>query len=72
MQGPVITMELTIEDEATAMLARMFYLHLQQHRGKEAKSAPFAPEWAYDYARLAVAYLGVEEDGIDALREDYK
>jgi len=72
MQGPVIAMELTIEDEAVAMLARMFYLHLQNHRGKEARPAPFAPEWAYDYARISVSYLGVESDGIDALREDYK
>lgn len=72
MQGPVIAMELTREDEAVAMLARLMYTHFQEHRGKTPRPAPFAPEWAYDYARIAVGYLGVEDDGIDALREDYR
>lgn len=72
MIGPVIAMELTIEDEAIAMLARFMYVHFQEHRGKSPRPAPFAPEWAYDYARIAVSYLGVEDDAIDALREDYK
>ena len=72
MQGPVIQMELTREDEATAMLARLLYIHFSEHRDKEPRPAPFAPEWAYDYARIAVSYLGAEDDGIDALREDYR
>lgn len=72
MMGPVINMELTMEDEAVAMLARLMYTHFQGHRGKTPRPVPFAPEWAYDYARIAVGYLGVESDGIDALREDYK
>lgn len=72
MQGPVIQVELTREDEATAMLARLLYIHFSEHRGKAPRPAPFAPEWAYDYARIAVGYLGAEDDGIDALREDYR
>jgi len=70
MQG--ITMELSTEDEAIAMLARLMYQHHQEHRDKDPRPAPFAPEWAYDYARIAVAYLGVETADLDALREDYK
>ena len=65
-------MELTREDEAVAMLARMLYVHFNEHRDKAPRPAPFAPEWAYDYARIAVSYLGVEDDSLDALREDYK
>lgn len=72
MMGPVINMELTMEDEAVALLARLMYTHFQEHRGKTPRPVPFAPEWAYDYARIAVNYLGVEGDGIEALREDYK
>jgi hypothetical protein len=72
MQGAVINMELTIEDEATAMLARLMYIHFQEHRSKTPRPAPFAPEWAYDYARIAVGYLGVDDEGIDSLREDYR
>lgn len=70
MQGTM--MQLTREDEAAAMLARMLYVHFSEHREKPPRPAPFAPEWAYDYARIAVSYLGVEDDAIDALREDYK
>lgn len=65
-------MQLEPEQEAVAMLARLMYLHMNEHRGKPSKPAPFAPEWAYDYARMAVAYLGVTDDAIDALHEDYK
>ena len=43
MQGPVIQMELTREDEATAMLARLLYIHFSEHRDKDPRPAPFAP-----------------------------
>lgn len=42
MQGPVIQMELTREDEATAMLARLLYIHFSEHRDKDPRPAPFA------------------------------
>ena len=72
MQGMVAVMELSIEDEATAMLARMMYVHHQEFRDKEARPAPFAPEWAFDYAKIAVTYLPVNEDQIADLRTDYR
>jgi len=72
MQGAMLTMDLTIEDEATAMLARLMYVHHQEFRSKEPRSAPFAPEWAYDYAKIAVTYLSVDDDNIDDLRTDYR
>lgn len=65
-------MELNIEDEATAMLARMMYVHHQEFRDKEARPAPFAPERAYDYAKIAVTYLPINEDQITDLRTDYR
>ena len=67
----VTAMKLSIEDEATALLARMMYVHHQNHRAKEIRPAPFAPEWAFDYAKIAVTYLPVNEDQIADLRTDY-
>lgn len=72
MQGMVMAMDLSIEDEATAMLARMMYVHHQEFRDKDPRPVPFAPEWAYDYARIAVTYLPVNEDQISDLRSDYR
>jgi hypothetical protein len=55
------------------MLARSFYVHFAEIKGDTPRSAPYAPEWAYDYARIAHAYLRPddEEAAID-LRLDYK
>ena len=50
----------------------MIYVHYREHNNKDPRSAPFAPLWAYDYAGIAVAYLGIESADIDAIKEDYK
>lgn len=71
-QGPIINVNLSLEDELAAMLARMMYVHHVEYRGKTPEAAPFAPEWAYAYARIAIAYLDYDNNTVDGLREDYK
>ena len=65
-------MQLSPVDSTTAMIARMMYIHHQEFRSKDARPAPFAPEWAYDYARIAVAYLSIDESKLEDLRSDYR
>ena len=65
-------MQLSDTDEATAMLARMMYVHHQEFRSKDVRPVPFAPEWAFDYARICVAYLAIDESGLEDLRGDYR
>jgi hypothetical protein len=79
LEGPIIytkkegeIVELTTTDQVTAALARMIYVHYREHNNKDPRAAPFAPLWAYDYAGIAVAYLGIESADIDAIKEDYK
>lgn len=72
MSKPVMNLAISEEDEVVAMLARMFYLNHMEHRTKKATPPPFAPEWAFEYARIAVSYCGFADDTIDSLRDDYK
>lgn len=72
MTRPVLGVEIDEENEVVALLARVLYVHFQEHRNKQPSSAPFAPEWAYDYARLSVRYCGYDDDAVDRLRTDYK
>lgn len=65
-------MELATTDQVTAALARMIYVHYRAYNNKEPRAVPFAPLWAYDYADIAVAYLGIESADLDAIKEDYK
>lgn len=67
-----MSIEMTIEDECRMALARQFYLHLSTIRKKFPSPAPFAPEWAYDYADIAINYLGADDEALDVLRIDYK
>jgi hypothetical protein len=64
---------LSESQQVVHMLARSFYVHFAEIKGDTPRSAPYAPEWAYDYARIAHAYLRPddEEAAID-LRLDYK
>jgi len=66
-----LNMGISEEDQVVAMLARRFYVHHSEHRGKTPTSAPFAPEWAYDYARIAVTYCGYDDDTVSRLTSDY-
>jgi hypothetical protein len=58
------------ENQATSVLARHLYLHFCKYREFEPRPGFFAPEWAYDYAQIAVAYLGVPLDAVDVMTED--
>lgn len=60
------------EDEIVSMLARSMYVHFSEHRHKVPQNPPFATEWAYDYARVALKYLAYDDATIDQLRTDYK
>lgn len=59
------------DDQIVSMLARKFYVHFSEHRDKVPSAPPFAPEWAYDYARLAVHYCGYDDATAARLTEDY-
>jgi hypothetical protein len=72
MTKNVLGVDVSLEDEGKALLARMFYVHHQEYRKKPINSAPFAPEWAYDYASIAIDYLGVDSAALEDLRHDYK
>ena len=60
------------EDVAQSLLARLMYQHFCEHRDQEPKPGLFAPEWAWDYARIAVTYLGVDQAALDDMKEDLR
>jgi len=63
---------MNIEDQAQGLMARLMYQHFCEHRGQEPKPGLFAPEWAFDYARIAVTYLGADEDSLADMKEDLR
>lgn len=63
---------MTDEQQVELMLSRMLYLTYSNHRGKDPKPAPYVPEWALAYAKVAIAYLGFDGEALTRLSEDYK
>jgi hypothetical protein len=67
-----MALDMTEDQQVEYYLARKFYLRLMKHRGKEPLPAPFAPEWAYEYAAIAHEALGHDEDAIAVLESQHR
>ena len=69
MQSPPFRVQTAEDREMVADFARLLYLVYCEKKEFTPSDAPYAPAWAYDYAKTAVLWLGYDEGGADAVRE---
>ena len=57
---------------ATQLLSRLMHRKYAEFRGFEPKPYPYYDAGNADYARLAIAYLGVDDDAISFMEDDLR